>query len=354
MPACQPTRSFLDTSGPPSTLLLETLWRAGTLGAVLLVGEGLALVLALAPDAGGDRWVYFGLASLTIQWITLLTLAALYLSRRWLRHLHVHQLSWLALMLLMVSTWVIGTAAWMVLQQTWPMAHDGWVSFLFRLSAITLIVGLLGLVTFQNHWRSRQLLLRNKQAELEVLHARIRPHFVFNTLNTGIALVRARPAEAERLLLDLADLFRAALSGPHEVKLSDEIALTRRYLDIEELRFGNRLRVEWSIPKTLPDIMVPALSIQPLAENAIRHGVEPSPEGGIVNINVVCTATHVQIVIANDLCTNPAQVVPGFSVGLNSAKERIRAANGGLIETAVSDTRHTATVSLPLVQATIS
>jgi len=317
--------------------------------AVLLVGEGLALVLALAPGAGGDRWVYFGLASLTIQWIALLTLGALYLLRHWLGRMPMQRVAWLSLGLLMVSTWIVGNAAWLMLREAWPMAQDAWESFLLRLSGITLVVGLLGLVAFQNHWRSRQLLIRTKQAELEALQARIRPHFLFNTLNTGVALVRARPAEAERLLLDLADLFRAALSGPHDIKLADEIALTRRYLEIEALRFGDRLRVEWSLPEVLPDILVPALSIQPLAENAIRHGIEPRPEGGLVNIDVTTDADWVRVVVGNDLSERSIAAIPGYRIGLNSARERIRASSGGLggVEIATRNGRHVATVTLP-------
>src|SRR5690606_11628475 len=105
--------------------------------------------------------------------------------------------------------------------------------------------------------------VRAKQAELEALQARIRPHFLFNTLNTGAALVHARPGEAERLLLGLSDLFRAALAGPGELPLEDELGLARRYLEIEALRFGPRLQVNWQLPAPLPEVWVPTLSIQP-------------------------------------------------------------------------------------------
>ena len=90
--------------------------------------------------------------------------------------------------------------------------------------------------------------MRAKQSELQALQARIRPHFLFNTLNTGAALVHPRPEEAERLLLDLADLFRAALAGPRQILLEDELSLARRYLEIEALRFGERLQVRWELP----------------------------------------------------------------------------------------------------------
>src|SRR5690606_9580864 len=117
-----------------------------------------------------------------------------------------------------------------------------------RMAGLTLCVGLLGLAVFYHHWRATQLAVQAKQAQLEALQARIRPHFLFNTLNTGVALVRERPGEAERLLLDLSDLFRAALAGPPTIPLEDELALARRYLEIEQLRFGPRLQVKWEVP----------------------------------------------------------------------------------------------------------
>src|SRR3546814_8191172 len=110
--------------------------------------------------------------------------------------------------------------------------------------------------------------------------ARVRPHFLFNTLNSGIALVRQRPEQAEELLLGLSDLFRAALARPHDVALGEELALVRRYLEIEAVRFGPRLRVAWRLPGPLPEVAVPALSVQALVENAVRHGIERSPGGG--------------------------------------------------------------------------
>ena len=328
---------------------LDTLWQAPALVSVLLLGEGLALVLALAPGAGGDRWVYFGLASLAIQWIALLALGGLYLLRHRLQRMPMSRVAWIALGLLMVSTWAIGSGAWLLLQSSWPMAQDAWESFLLRLSGITLVVGLLGLVTFQNHWRARQMALRAKQSELEALQARIRPHFLFNTLNTGAALVRARPGEADDCCWTCADLFRAALAGPREILLADEIALVRRYLGIEALRFGDRLQVEWSLPETLPQVLVPALSIQPLAENAIRHGIEPISSGGRIDIGVEEDADFIRVRIANDLSEQPVEAIPGYRIGLNSARERVRAMSGGLggIEATVIDGRHVAIVSLP-------
>ncbi|WP_343195858.1 sensor histidine kinase [Arenimonas daejeonensis] len=151
------------------------------------------------------------------------------------------------------------------------------------------------------------------------------------------------------MLLDLADLFRAALSGPREIPLKDELALAQRYLEIEALRFGTRLRLHWQLPDTLPDVLVPTLSIQPLVENAIRHGVEPSANGGAVDVTVLLDADTVRIIIRNDLPSGGKQPASGHQVGLISARERILALSQGRghLDTEVAGGRYVATITLP-------
>ena len=335
----------------PSSSPLSILWQPGTLVRVLLAGQALSLVLALAPGMTGDRLVYFGLASLMIQWALLATLGALYLMRRPLARVPAQRIAWLTLALLMLSTWLVGGLAWSVLRSMGLLLGDWWRFFL-QITAIALSMGLAGLAVFQNHWRSRQLAIRAKQSELDALRARIHPHFLFNTLNTATALVRGRPHDAEQLLMDLADLFRAALSGRQEAPLADELALVRQQLQIEALRFGERLQVEWDLPQPLPQAMLPTLSIQPLVENAIRYGVEPSPEGGWIHIRVQASPASLEISIRNSL---PAQGrnTPGHGVGLKAVSARIEEFSDGRgsVRTATDAEGFVATVFLPLEPA---
>jgi two-component system sensor histidine kinase AlgZ len=327
---------------------LDVLWQPATLVWVVLGGLGLAAVLALAPGVRGDRLLYFGMLALLVQWILLLSLAALYLLRALLRRLPPQAIAALAIGVLLGATWFVGILGSWLVGEALEIGAARPVSQLARLSAIVLVVGLLGLAAFHNHWRARGLAIRAKQAELEALQARTRPHFLFNALNTGIALVHARPNDAEQVLLDLSDLFRAALSGPRLIPLADELALTRRYLEIERLRFGDRLAVSWDAPEILPDASVPSLSIQPLAENAIRHGIEGLPAGGIVEVAVRAVGDVVQVAVRNPL-PSATTSRPGHGVGLDGVRASLEAlVGGGRIETGEQGGKYVATLTVPV------
>lgn len=170
--------------------------------------------------------------------------------------------------------------------------------------------------------RSRGRAPANEQARLRELQSRIRPHFLFNTLNSAIALVRAEPQRAERLLEDLSELFRQALRDLGDaVPLADEIALARRYLAIEEVRFGERLRVQWSLDPAADAARLPPLLLQPLVENAVRHGVEPSAEGADLHISTQRRGATVVIRVSN---TFPAgQGEGGAGLALRNVHDRL-------------------------------
>jgi two-component system sensor histidine kinase AlgZ len=160
-------------------------------------------------------------------------------------------------------------------------------------------------------------------ARLSELQARIRPHFLFNTLNSAIALIRADPARAEAVLEDLSDLFRHALVEPGEsVTLAEEVVLARRYLDIEQVRFGDRLRVEWALDPSAGGARVPPLVLQPLVENAVKHGVEPSAAGAQVKVSTERRSGSVVIKVTN---TVPGgQGLPGHGVAQDNVRDRLR------------------------------
>jgi two-component system sensor histidine kinase AlgZ len=160
------------------------------------------------------------------------------------------------------------------------------------------------------------------QARLAELQSCIRPHFLFNTLNSAIALVRAEPAKAEALLEDLSDLFRHALVNQvSEVSLAEEISLARRYLAIEKVRFDERLRVHWSLDPKADAARLPPLILQPLVENAVRHGVEPSADGADVMISTQRRGSVVVIKVTNTVPARPG--VQGHGLALRNVRDRL-------------------------------
>jgi two-component system sensor histidine kinase AlgZ len=165
-------------------------------------------------------------------------------------------------------------------------------------------------------------------ARLEELQSRIQPHFLFNTLNSAIALVREEPAKAETMLEDLAELFRQALADPGESgTLADEIALAERYLAIEQVRFGDRLRIRWDLDAAASNARLPPLLLQPLVENAIKHGVEPSPEGAKLRIRTERRGSVVVIEVVNSLPPLRWADEPlprGHGIALANVRDRLR------------------------------
>ena len=163
------------------------------------------------------------------------------------------------------------------------------------------------------------------QARLAELQARIQPHFLFNTLNSAIALVRAEPARAESLLEDLSDLFRHALAERSEaVTLAQEIALAERYLAIEHVRFGQRLKVEWDLDSSVQHALLPPLLLQPLVENAVKHGIEPSAQGGRLRIRSYKRTGQACIDIDNTVPSDPLTDTSGQGMALANVRDRLR------------------------------
>ncbi len=171
-------------------------------------------------------------------------------------------------------------------------------------------------------WRAKGRTPAATAARLAELQARIRPHFLFNTLNSAIALVRAEPRKAERLLEDLSDLFRYALMEQGEsVTLADEIGLAKQYLAIEQIRFGERVRVEWDIDDSASAARLPPLLLQPLVENAVKHGVEPSDSGADIKISAQRRGSRVVVKVTNTMPAPNSE--RGSGLALDNVRERL-------------------------------
>ena len=191
---------------------------------------------------------------------------------------------------------------------------------------LTALAGVSGAIAASvYHWlelRVRATLPAATEAGLIELQSRVQPHFLFNTLNTAIALVRVDPRRAEEVLEDLSELFRAALGALEgDSTMGEEIRLARLYLDIEGMRFGKRLEVEWDVEDAIAGARVPSLLLQPLVENAVRHGVEPNDAGGRVQIRARVRNGRAWLQVVN---TVDGPATPGHGIGLVSARERPR------------------------------
>jgi two-component system sensor histidine kinase AlgZ len=171
--------------------------------------------------------------------------------------------------------------------------------------------------------RSLSLSPSLSEARLQALQARIRPHFLFNSLNTVLGMMRSDPRGAERTLEDLSDLFRVFMRDTRElIPLDEEVATCQQYLAIEQLRIGERLRVSWHVDEMPRDALLPSLLLQPLLENAVHHGIEPSPEPGEVRIEITRPGERVRVEVVNPaLAAAPSR--SGNHMALANVKERL-------------------------------
>jgi two-component system sensor histidine kinase AlgZ len=271
---------------------------------VVVIAELLAIVIALSGQGTLTQHLDdLALTSLFIQWVVLGSAAVLCWSRPRLIGRSVPVVAMVAWLLVLGVTALVSEVAWWVIgrQVGWlTLGSDSHASFVLRNVAIGAIMSafLLRYFYVQHQWQRR--IVSEARARFDALQARIRPHFLFNCMNTIASLTRIRPQAAERAVEDLADLFRASLADARShLRIEEELRLCRQYLDIEALRLGDRLKVEWAVDALPSDALLPALTLQPLVENAVYHGIEPLPEGGVVRIAASRDGRQLSIAIDN-------------------------------------------------------
>lgn len=312
------------------TFFLPNLCDVRMVFSVVVIGELLAFLLALAPFTGGtDQWTRLSLASLFIQWVGLTSAALLCLLRPALARLKETTAASLCYALLIVITGVFSEIAYRVAQHFspgWEVTPAWHVQLVGRNVMLSAIVSAVVLRYFyvQHKWKMQTK--AEAQARVEALQARIRPHFLFNSMNTIAALTRSDPVAAEAAVENLADLFRQSFADSrNEVKFSEELELSRRYLSIEQLRLGDRLKVTWDVDSISPDTPVPPLTLQPLLENAIYHGIEPSITGGTIAVRAETKNNLIHIEIVNPLPPETARTHSGNNIALENIRLRIEA-----------------------------
>jgi two-component system sensor histidine kinase AlgZ len=203
-----------------------------------------------------------------------------------------------------------------------PLVHDDAVFAGVRY--VLLAVAVCGILLMYFRWRSHVLSLALHEARLQVLRARIRPHFLFNTINAVLSIVRAQPRLAETALEDMADLFRMAMTEEQDlVPMRQEMQLSEQYLALEQLRIGERLRVDWRADDVADDVLIPPLLLQPLLENAVYHGIESLPGGGKITVTLRRSGDMLKIGVENPCAKRGSAPHPGNHMALRNIRERL-------------------------------
>ncbi|TFV91674.1 histidine kinase, partial [Oxalobacteraceae bacterium OM1] len=220
-----------------------------------------------------------------------------------------------------------------------------------------LIAGLFGL-TFQHYFelRTRAFSPALVEARLQALQARIRPHFLFNSLNAVLSLIRSEPRRAENTLEDLAELFRVLMTDPRNMgTLDEEVRLCRQYLSIEQIRLGERLRVEWRLDRLGEEVLrraqVPVLLLQPLIENAVHYGVEPAAGPVTVVIEASRSFDRIEVVVVNPY-HGEGVAAQGNHMALDNIRERLALLYDveAQLATSIADGRFEVRVRFPYVK----
>ncbi|GAB2572813.1 histidine kinase [Dyella jejuensis] len=293
------------------------------ISALLVVGALCVTLAWLAPESTRG-WRGYSVGMLFVEWLATLIGVALCTLRPWLLRLP-GLLPYAGVWLAMVLIVTVGSflAQWMDRMLAMQLITSASNAFVRDNAAIAALLGAAMLRYFYvlAQWQSR--LAAVAHAKVEALQARIRPHFLFNSMNTVAALVRLDPQAAERTVENLSELFRAALGqdDTHSGTLGEELQLVDRYLAIEQLRLGERLRVRRELDDLPMEASLPLLLLQPLVENAVRHGVQPLRDGGEVILRGTRDANMMLIAIDNPLADQPA--MGGSGHGLNNVRQRV-------------------------------
>ena len=297
--------------------------------ATLLVAQLLAFVLTLAPSARwADQgfWHGLGLVSLFVHWVALTSLMCLCLARKRLARIKPVHTAWISFTLVLLITFsasllvaIYGRGILVDARQSAPV-------FAIKNTIIAAIVAALALRVLYLHHVQKQTNEARSSARVQALQARIRPHFLFNSMNTIAALIHKDPAQAELAVEDLAELFRSSLLEEGKlVTLADELETVKKYLHIESHRLGDRLQVQWLIESIPADAYLPPLVLQPLFENAVYYGIEPAAQGGCIRVQVKQNDQFVELIIENpNHVAMAAKKGKGHQIALDNIKERLK------------------------------
>ena len=291
---------------------------------VVLIGELLAVIFTLLTAQNNtDTWQSLGLYSISLQWILLMSVGTLCLLRPSLAGLKDIYAGIISLFIILAATFIFTFISIVYFYGLYFDPTELVQRQYFMNNMI--IAGLIGAVMLRYFYLQQQYrkqLTLETSARLDALQARIRPHFLFNSMNVIASLTRIDPKTAETAIEDLSDLIRATLDNKKElIPLNTELENGKRYLSIEKLRLGDRLTVDWEIDEGCLELLVPPLSVQPLLENAVYHGIQMLPEGGVVKVKVSLLDKMLFIEVNNPKLEYSAH--SGHGIALNNISQRL-------------------------------
>ncbi len=322
---------------------------------VMVGAEVLALVLALTSSSATYQAsiVRLGLTSLFVQWVVLSSTITVCILSDKIKRLNVVNLT-LAVSLI-VAGFTIGASILAIMADSYQkvgVIHYWDTPFILRNVFVGLVISILALHYFYVHSQRAEFLRADSGAKYDALQSRMRPHFLFNSLNSIAQLVQVDKDKAEDALLDLADIFRTTLDTRNRITLGEELDVTLRYLRMEGLRLGKRrLNIVWDMDRqTLPfNMEIPPLLLQPLVENAIYHGIQPCKDGGTLGISLYDAGARLDVVVTNPVPpegTNDHQ--KGNHIAQENLKNRLRLAYGDRANLKISKTDHQYRVSFSI------
>lgn len=346
------------TAAPDSTsqntqVYLPDFCAAGTLFIVLLVAELVAIVLTLAAHApAGEFLILLSKTSFFVLWLALLGSAIMCTLRSRLERAGKTRAFVVSFVVLQLMSLIVAELAW---QLPWRLTgtaivdgpHGDFILRTFAISSIFIALAMRYLYV-SSEWR-RSIVLE-AQARISALQALIRPHFLFNSMNTIASLTRTDPRQAEEAVEDLSDLLRASLSSTRNLtSLKEELEVAAIYQRIEKLRLGDRLNVRWDIAELPMRARLPSLTIQPLIENAIYHGIELLPDGGEVLVSGKRDGRGVQITVSNPVAPGKTRDTDGNKMAMTNIRQRFELAFGSRASVDVEneDDRFAVTLRFP-------
>ena len=324
----------------------------GTVLVILLVSLLVAILLTLVSFEPGTFLTELSKMSMFILWLALPGTGILCMIRPWAERQGNTRAFVVCFAVLLVMSAVLAEVTWQ-LTRIFGQAviiddtHGGFLIRTFATSSIVIALAMRYLY-ISSEWRHSIVL--EAQSRISALQALIRPHFLFNSMNTIASLTRSNPKQAEEAVEDLADLMRANLNSTGErTTLKQELETAAIYQRIEKLRLGDRLRVKWDVADLPMRALIPGLTIQPLLENAIYHGIELLPEGGEVTVSGKRVDDALEIRISNPIAADQRRKTGGNKMAMSNIRQRFELAYGhqAMVDVQESDSEYSVQLRFP-------